>query len=110
MITDHTAVNKAATEFVTKLGVKPEDNDISKSLKKGADKNTKTLKAAKDAAFDKAYVDNEVAYHQAVLDTIDKALVPNAKNAELKSTIEKVRPTIAAHLEHAKSIQGKMGK
>ena len=34
------------------------------------------LKTLKGAAFDKAYVDQEVAYHQAVLDAIDKTLIP----------------------------------
>jgi putative membrane protein len=108
MVTDHTAVNKTATELCQKLGVKPEDNATSKSLKAGADKNMKHLKSLKGPAFDKAYVDHEVTYHQAVLDTIDTLLLPNTKNAELKSTIEKVRPTIAAHLEHAKSIQSSL--
>src|SRR5712671_6425757 len=34
MVTDHTGVNKQATALVTKLKVKPEENDTSKSLKK----------------------------------------------------------------------------
>lgn len=110
MITDHTAVNKQAGALAQKLGVKPEDNDTSKSLKKGAAGNTANLKKLSGAQFDKAYVDHEVAYHQAVLDAIDKVLVPSAQNAELKGLIEKVRPAIAAHLDHAKHLQGSLGK
>ena len=110
MITDHTAVNKQASALAKKLGVKPEDSDTSKSLKDGAKQNMDNLKKLKGAAFDKAYVDHEVAYHQAVLDAIDKTLIPSAKNAELKGLIEKVRPAIAAHLEHAKHIQAALGK
>ena len=110
MITDHTAVNKQAGALAKKLGVKPEDNDTSKALNKGAQDNTAKLKTLSGAAFDKEYVDHEVAYHQQVLDAIDKVLVPSAQNAELKGLIEKVRPAIAAHLEHAKHIQGSMGK
>lgn len=110
MITDHTAVNQQAGALAQKLGVKPEDNDTSKSLKKGAADNTANLKKLSGAAFDKAYVDHEVAYHQAVLDAIDKVLVPSAQNAELKGLIEKVRPAIAAHLDHAKHLQGSLGK
>jgi len=110
MITDHTAVNKQAGALAKKLGVKPEDSDTSKSLKKAAADTAKKLKALKGAQFDKAYVDNEVLYHQQVLDAIDKVLIPNADNAELKGLIEKVRPAIAAHLEHAKHLQASLGK
>jgi len=104
MITDHTAVNKQAGALAKKLGVKPEDNDTSKSLKKGANENLANLKKLKDGAFDKAYIDHEVAYHQAVLDAVDKTLIPNAKNDELKALLVKVRPAFVAHLEHAKTL------
>ena len=110
MITDHTAVNKQAGALAKKLGVTPADSDTSKSLKSGAQKNVANLKGLKGAAFDKAYVDHEVAYHQAVLDAIDKVLIPSAQNAELKDLIIKVRPAIAAHLDHAKMIQSSLGK
>jgi putative membrane protein len=105
MITDHTAVNKQAAALAKKLGVTPQPNPTSADLKKGGDQNVAQLKKLKGDEFDRHYIDHEVAYHQAVLDAIDKVLVPNAQNAELKALIEKVRPAIAAHLEHAKMIQ-----
>jgi putative membrane protein len=108
MVTDHTSVNKQAVELVTKLKVTPEDNDTSKSLKAGGETNLTTLKTLKGAAFDKAYVDHEVAYHQAVLDAVDKTLIPNASNAELKALLVKVRPAFVAHLEHAKHVQASL--
>lgn len=110
MITDHAAVNQQAGALARKLGVKPEDNDTSRSLNKGAQENVASLKKLNGAEFDRAYVDHEVAYHQAVLDAIDKVLVPSAQNAELKGLIVKVRPAIAAHLDHAKHLQGDLGK
>ena len=110
MITDHTAVNKQAAALAKKLGVKPEQSDTSKSLKQGASENLANLKQLKDGRFDKAYVDHEVAYHQQVLDAIDKVLVPSAQNQELKDLIVKVRPAIATHLEHAKHVQADLGK
>ena len=110
MVTDHTGVNKQAVDLATKLKVTPEDNPTSQGLKSGGDENVKNLKGLKGAAFDKAYIDHEIAYHQQVLDAIDKTLVPNAKNAELKDLIVKVRPAFVAHLEHAKMIQGTLGK
>ena len=110
MITDHTGVNKAATELVTKLKVKPEANATSQSLKSGGDDTLKRLKALKGAEFDKAYVDNEVIYHQTVIDALDKTLIPSAKNEELKALLVKVRPAFVAHLEHAKHIQASFKK
>ncbi|HEY3076773.1 MAG TPA: DUF4142 domain-containing protein [Burkholderiales bacterium] len=110
MITDHTAVNKQAGALAKKLGVTPEDSDTTKSLKQGAVDNIANLKKQKGAQFDKAYVEHEVVYHQQVLDAIDKVLIPSAQNAELKGLITKVRPAIAAHLEHAKHLQASLGK
>ncbi|HEY1230178.1 MAG TPA: DUF4142 domain-containing protein, partial [Ramlibacter sp.] len=109
MVTDHTAVNKSATDLVTKLKVKPEPSDTSKSLKKGGDENLAKLKKLKGAEFDKAYVANEVTYHQAVIDAVDKTLIPSAKNADLKALLEKVRPALVQHLEHAKHLQSQLG-
>jgi putative membrane protein len=108
MVTDHTGVNKQATALVKKLKVKPEDSDVSKSLKDGGDKNIAKLKGLKGMEFDKAYVGNEVTYHQAVIDAIDKTLIPAAQNAELKDMLVKVRPAFVAHLEHAKQIQASL--
>jgi len=105
MVTDHTGVNQQATALVTKLKVAPEDNATSQALKSGGADNVKKLQGLSGAAFDKAYVDHEVAYHEQVLEAIDKTLVPNAKNEELKALIVKVRPAFVAHLEHAKKIQ-----
>ena len=110
MVADHTAVNKQATALVTKLKVTPEDNATSQSLKAGGEKNIANLESLKGAEFDKAYIDNEVTYHQAVIDAIDKTLVPDAKNAELKALLVKVRPAFVAHLDHAKMIQSSLGK
>jgi len=110
MVTDHSAVNKQAVALAKKLKVKPEDNPTSQSLKSGGDANMKKLKGLKGDAFDKAYVDQEVTSHEAVLHAIDNVLIPNAKNAELKALIVKVRPAIDGHLQHAKMIQSKLGK
>jgi putative membrane protein len=110
MVTDHTGVNKQAVALARRLNVTPEDNDTSKQLESGAAANIAKLNGLSGAAFDKAYIDNEVGYHQAVLDALDKTLIPNAQNADLKALLVKVRPAIAAHLERAKSIQSSLAK
>ena len=104
MVRDHTGVNQAAVDLVHKLNVTPESNATSESLKQGGDENLAKLKALSGKAFDKAYIDHEVAYHQAVLDAMDKTLIPDAKNAELKALLVKVRPAFVAHLDHAKHL------
>ena len=110
MVADHTGVNKQAAALVKKLKVTPEESATSKALKEGGAANIAKLKGMKGAAFDKAYVDNEVTYHQAVIDAVDKTLLPSAKNADLKALIEKVRPALVQHLEHAKHLQAQLGK
>jgi len=110
MITDHSGVNKAATELVQKLHVTPESNPTSQSLQKGGDDNLAALKKLSGSAFDRAYVDHEVVYHQAVLDAVDTTLIPSAQNAELKALLVKVRPAFVAHLDHAKHLQSELGK
>jgi putative membrane protein len=108
MVTDHTGVNKSATELVQKLKVTPKSNATSESLQKGGDDNLAALKKLSGKAFDKAYVDHEVVYHQAVLDAVDQTLIPSAQNAELKALLVKVRPAFVAHLEHAKKLQASL--
>src|SRR5258708_24753965 len=103
-------IYKAAVELVTKLHVTPESNPTSQSLQKGGDENLAALKKVSGKAFDKTYVDHEVAYHQAVIDAVDTTLIPSAQNAELKALLVKVRPAFVAHLDHAKKLQGELGK
>jgi putative membrane protein len=110
MVTDHTGVNKQASALAAKLKVTPEDNPTSQSLKQGGDKNVANLKTLKGAAFDKAYIANEVTYHQNVIDALDKTLIPGAKNEELKALLVKSRPAFVAHLEHAKKVQSSLAK
>ena len=110
MITDHSAVNKSATELVERLHVTPEPNPTSESLQKGGDENLTKLKTLSGAAFDKAYIDHEVAYHEAVISALDKTLIPSAQNAELKALLVKVRPAFVAHLDMAKQIQSGLSK
>ncbi len=110
MVTDHTGVNKQAVALVTKLKVTPEDNATSQSLKAEGATNIVNLKKLSGAAFDKAYVDNEVTYHQQVIDAIDKTLIPSAQNAELKALLVSVRPAFVGHLDHAKMIAADLAK
>ena len=89
MVKDHGAVNKSATALVHKLKVTPEASDTSQSLKKDGDDNLVDLRKLQGTDFNRAYIDHEVTYHEAVLCAIDKTLIPNAKNDESKALLEK---------------------
>ncbi len=105
MITDHNAVLSSAVKLVTKLGVTPVNNDLVAALSKQSMEHEAKLKTLSGKAFDKAYIDHEVVYHEAVIDVIEKQLIPSAKNAELKQALVSVVPAFKAHLKHCKMIQ-----
>lgn len=105
MISDHTALEKSVDDLAKKLNVTPQDSDISKQLKQQAAEETKKLKSLSGNAFDQEYASHEIAYHQAVIDTATKTLIPNAQNAELKSAIEGAAPLLQGHLQHAQQLQ-----
>ena len=109
MVTDHSGVNKAAIDLVHKLGVTPRQSDQPEPQARRR-RNLAKLKTLKGRAFDRAYIDHEVTYHESVLEALDKTLIPNAQNAELKALLVKVRPAFVAHLEHAKHLQAELGK
>ena len=108
MIRDHTSVNKKATDLAKKLNVTPEESDTSRSLKADADKNLTRLRGLRGADFDKAYIDNEVAYHEAVIKVVTGTLIPNTKNDELKKLLESAGPIFKSHLTHAKELQSSL--
>jgi putative membrane protein len=105
MVTDHSALQKSVSDLGAKLSVTPEDSDTSKSLKSQAADTNKKLTSLKGKAFDKAYIDNEVAYHKQVIDATSSTLIPNAQNAELKSALQGAAPLFQGHLEHAQKVQ-----
>jgi putative membrane protein len=109
MITDHGAVNQQAVKLAQRLKVTPESNDVSRQLQQGANEARTGLESKSGPAFDRAYLDREVQYHQAVLDALDKTLIPGAQNAELKALLQSARPAFVAHLERAKQVQSALG-
>src|SRR5262245_25268252 len=101
MVGDHTMVNNQALALVKKLNVKPEDNPTSQGLTKQAEATRNKLASLNGAAFDKAYVDNEVAYHKTVNTALSDMLIPDAQNAELKALLQSGLGVFQAHQKHA---------
>ena len=104
MVRDHEAVNKKALALLDKLKVKPEDNATSKSLADAASKTREELSKLSGPAFDKAYAENEVAYHQTVNGALEKTLIPSAQNAELKGLLETGLKLFTEHEKHAENL------
>ena len=107
MMRDHHKLRADGQALAKKLGVIPEA-PASDDSKASYDKTMSMYNGAtKGKDFDKAYIDNEVTYHKAVLETATAAMNA-AQNPELKNFIQKAAPAIQAHLDNAQSIQGKL--
>ena len=108
MVRDHEAVNKQAIALIKKLRVTPKDNDTSRMLSQNAAVKTKELSKLKGAEFDKAYVENELAYHKTVDDTLENLLIPSTSNAELKDLLKAALKTIQGHEQHAEQVAAEL--
>ena len=104
MAEDHKAVNDQALALVKKLNVTPEDNPTSQALSKAAADKLAELAKLDGAAFDKAYIDNEVAYHKAVDAALSTTLIPAAQNAELKALLQQGLTLFTEHEKHAEMV------
>jgi len=105
MISDHTNLEKSVTDLANKLGAKEQTSDTAKQLKQQAAEESKKLNGLKGSDFDREYVSHEIAFHQAVIDAATNTLIPNAKNAELKSALQNAAPVLQGHLQHAQQLQ-----
>jgi putative membrane protein len=110
MVRDHKAVRQLGRDLAQKLHVTPTPPGKDFALAVDHESAMKTLRNARGRAFDRAYMDHEVAYHQAVIDAVTSQLLPATKNAELKALEEKVAPNFVAHLAAAKDVRRKLPK
>jgi putative membrane protein len=101
---DHEAVNEMAMALVKKLKVTPQDNAISQSLAKAGEEERAGLLKLEGAAFDKAYIQNEVAFHKQVNGALETLLIPSAQNAELKGLLETGLKLFQGHEQHAEHV------
>lgn len=108
MVRDHTAVNNQALALVKKLHVTPQDNPTSQALAKQAEAKRAELSRLSGPAFDKAYVDNEVAYHKTVDGALQNTLIPSAQNPELRSLLETGLKIFQGHLQHAEMVDASL--
>ena len=108
MMADHHQVRKQGADLAQKLGVTPQppaDDPVTALAKQEMDA---LQTAEKGLDFDRTYIQQEIAAHQAVLDLADQAH-GSADNAELKALIEQARPLIENHLKQAQAIEKELG-
>lgn len=98
---DHTGVRQMGRDLARKLMVTPTPVAKDFALKVGNEQALKQLGGLSGAAFDRAFLEHEVAYHTAVIDAVTKTLLPAIQNAELKALVEKVAPAFVAHRDAA---------
>ena len=110
MVRDHEAVNVMALDLVKKLKVTPAANPISTSFSEQASATEKKLAALSGADFDRAYAENEAAYHRAVNAALDATLIPSADNKELKTLLETGLTLFREHQAHAEHLADTLKK
>lgn len=104
MLTDHAGLNSLITALLTKEDIAAEDNIASLDMRDESATKRDLMRELAGFAFDSTYVTNEVTYHQKFLASIDNEMLPNVKNAELRSLLTTMRPAVAAHLAHAEQL------
>lgn len=97
MIRDHEAVNAAALDLLGKLGAEAQDNFLSQQLNADAEGIISRLAALRGAAFDRAYAENELGYHQAVNGLVEGTFIPNIDHPEVKALFEQGLGIFRAH-------------
>jgi putative membrane protein len=106
---DHGAVRQLGRDLAKKLSVTPTPPADDASAKAHAEAMT-TLRAKHGADFDRAFLEHEVAFHQAVIDAIQTTLLPAIQNEELKALVVKVAPAFQAHMLAAQRLEKELGE
>jgi len=104
MVRDHAAVNDQALALVKKLGLTPQDNATSEALTRQSHEVFQRLNALQGTAFDRAYLENEIAYHRTVNKALAKTLIPGAQNPELRSLLSTGLTLFQEHQKHAEDL------
>lgn len=108
LVRDHRGVRQQGRDLAQKLGVTPTPVPADFPLKTAHDETMTKLRSLSGDAFDKAFLEHEVAFHKAVIDAVTTTLLPAIKNAELKAFVQKVAPAFEAHMRQAEQLLKQM--
>jgi putative membrane protein len=104
MVRDHRAVNQQILALVKALNMTPESNPTSVQFKAGADAKLASYAKLSGPAFDRAYIDNEVAYHKGALMALEGTLMPAAQDPQLKALLQSADSLFREHEQHAEEV------
>jgi putative membrane protein len=103
LVRDHRNVRAQGRELARSLNViptRPKDFPLATAHVAAM----RSLRAAKGKAFDRAFLQHEVDFHNAVIDAVTKTLLPAIQNAKVKDLVTKVAPAFAAHRDRAQML------
>lgn len=108
MVTDHTNALNMARDTFSRHNMTPGETDITRALRTNSDRTVTNLATYRGRDFDRTYMQTQVNLHQWLLTTLDTALIPSAPNADVRSLLQTQRGSVAAHLEQARAILGRL--
>jgi len=108
LVRDHRMVRQQGRDLAAQLEVTPTPPGKDFALYQAHLAAMKTLRAARGAAFDRAFLEHEASYHQAVIEAVKTQLLPATQNAELKALEVKVAPAFQAHMIAAQNLLTKV--
>lgn len=106
MVADHTTAMNNARDVFGREGITAGENDTTRTLRANSQRTITNLNTYSGAAFDREYMETQVALHQWTLNTLDTVLIPSAASMQVRTLLEAHRATVAAHLDQARQILG----
>jgi putative membrane protein len=67
------------------------------------------LRSRTGVEFDRAFLEHEADYHRWLIETVNKTMLPNATNEELRTFLQQALPAFEAHMKGAQDLLAKLG-
>jgi putative membrane protein len=100
---DHSNVRAQGRSLAKSLNVTPTaPKDFA--LAKNHIEAMKSLNALTGREFDRAFLQHEIDFHNAVINALTTSLLPATQNAQLKDLETKIAPAFVAHRDRAQSL------
>jgi putative membrane protein len=110
MIAEHQQLEQQMQQMLKAKGVAPEHNAYSYQQQQNLQPTMRELQSASGAAFDKLYMQHQVASHMSTLHALDTSLIPNAKDPQMRAMLQqKARPAVAGHYTESRRILDSLG-
>lgn len=105
---DHQMVRQQGRDLAKKLGFIPTPPSGDQSAQDRA-VAMQRLSSLTGPAFDRAFLQHEVEFHETAIAAMENTLLPAAANAELRAMVAKVAPAFKAHLGMARTLGKQVG-